>query len=519
MEQESNRIHEHKGNPSGYAFLAQAWAKTSIYDEGLVKTEENVDRLLKFYKRQSSYTPRLTWFHNIIKAVQDNYAADVSSNFVNRLHHKLAKDSMFYKMIAPDSSGHESIDAKDRELLDHILNVLVGEPSSYSGKRAEIILLRMQALHERDRKIPPPTFSTFKKVLDCYSNSGEDGAAQRAEEILLLSEELYDSGDQGMRPSMDGYMAVILAWSRSHAAEAPDMIKRHLNEIKRRRSEGDNTFAVSDLLYGALIRAYAHSGRDDATSMAQTVFNATPEVMRTTAVYNALIEAHGHDAAKAEEILLTMHHAYAIEGNSLSRPNTESFNAILQAWLQSGSQMTAWRADGIFKRMQDLSATGELDVKPNSRTFDLVILALAQGVGVELKIESYLSLLKQHYESGEYDCAPTATSYTEAIRALCSKDDDPMAFVRAKALLDEMNELAREGVDSVRPDHSTYEVYLKALSQSSVEARAELAGDVLVKMRESDVEVDSEIHRYVQRCYLPVDRHFSSWIIHMENDV
>jgi hypothetical protein len=518
MEEEANRINEHKGNPLVYAFLAQAWAKSAVSDKALERCQASIDRLLMLYSRQSNYSLRLAWFHNIFAAVQENYSADKSKEFLNQLHQKLAKDPQFYKMIASGCTDESGIHAQDRELLDRVLQALVLEPGSYSGKRAEIILLKMQELHEKAKHIPPPTFATFKKVLDCWSNSLEDGAAQRSEDILLLSEELYNAGDIAMKPTWEGYMAVILAWSRSFSSEAPERIKRHLFEIKRRRSEGDSTFTLNDQLFAALIQAYARSGRGDAMSMAQAIFDATPNEMRSTAVYNALIDAHGGDSLAAEEILQTMQHSFSIEGNDLAKPNTDSFNAVLQSWLRSGSPMTAWRADSIFKRMQDLGKLGQLDVKPNSRTFDLVILSLAQDFDVQLKIESYLSLLKKHYESGEHDCAPTVTSYTEAIRAWCTKDDDPRAFLRAQALLDEMHELAREGVDSVRPDRTTYEIYLRALSQSSVEARAELANDVLLKMKENEVKIDSEMHRVLQRCFLPVDRPHSSWILKMDSN-
>ena len=173
----------------------------------------------------------------------------------------------------------------------------------------------------------------------------------------------------------------------------------------------------------------------------------------------------------------------------------------------------------IFRRMQDLCKHDHLDVKPNTRTFDLVISALAQDDDLQLKIESYLSLLKQHYESGEYDCTPTATSYTEAIRAWSSKADDPRAFLRAQALLDEMHELARDGMDGLQPDRTTYEVYLKALSQSSVEARAELANDAMTKMRANNVKIDQDLHRILQRCFLPVHGRLSSWVLKIDSNI
>jgi hypothetical protein len=312
---------------------------------------------------------------------------------------------------------------------------------------------------------------------------------------------------------LDGYLSVIDAWSRSFSLEAPDKIKMHLLQIKKRRELGDASFGMKDAVYASLIRAYGNIGNEVSKARAEEIFNAMPEKMRTTLVYNAFIEAQGGDANKAEEILQDMHHLCTREESGSVKPETETFNAVIQAWVRSGSPMAAWRADGIFKKMQELAETSHLDVNPNSRTFDLVISSLAQSDGVELKIDAYLSLLKRQYTAGRLDCQPTITTYLEAMKIWCSKEDDPRAFLRAKALLDEMHELAREGLHSVRPNRKTYEVYLEALCRSSVDARAELAKDVVEKMKEDSVEVQGDARRLLQRCFLPVDRPTSSFVV------
>lgn len=277
--------------------------------------------------------------------------------------------------------------------------------------------------------------------------------------------------------------------------------------MRKLRSGGATDFVLDDRVYAALIQSYANSGRPDANSTAQAIFDATPDELKTVAVYNSLIAAQGGDSNKAEAILQMMHYEYTAQNNTNIKPNTETFNCVLLAWLRSASPMAAWRADGIFKRMLELSHSGKLDVRPNSKTFDLVISTLAQDWGAELgKVDRYLELLKEYYQSGTADCVPTVTSYTEAIRAWGSNSDDPRAVLRAKALLDEMHELARAGVDSVRPNRGTYEVYLKALSQSCVEGRIELVNDVLAEMKSNNVAVDGQMRPYIKLCMINFER-------------
>ena len=522
MENEVEHVymHTHKKNPSVakvYASLAKAWAMSSCSSNALDRAQDHVDRLLAIAKAQPDFKVSPFLIQDIVREVKEKRSEESAANFVHKIYSKLLKnETHFFRMIndleVPQMRDNQAALAME-EFLSGVLDILLSKSSNNAGRRAEIILLKQQELYE-DGNCLPPTFETFKKVLSCWSNSQEDGAAERMENMLLLADSLYDAGDTMLRPDFDGYLSVINAWSKSHSPDAPEKIQSHLKMLNQRRLEGDQTFTVDSRVYAALIRAYTNSGRSDAQSMAYSIFQSAPDHLKDTSLYNLLIEAQGGDSSRAEELLQIMHISY-FEGNDKVKPDTETFNAVIQAWLRSGSPMAAWRADGIFKRMEEMTQSGKLDVKPNSRTFDLVISTLAQDWGAELaKVDRYLALLKQHYLAGE--CIPTVTSYTEAIRAWTSKNDDPRAILRAQALLDEMHELVRDGVDTVRPNRDTYEVYLDGVSQSSLEDRTQLVNDVLFKMRENEFDLDKELRSSIQRCLLPVSSRANSWIVDVD---
>jgi hypothetical protein len=517
MEQEAERIYGHKHSPSVFASVASAWAKSGA-PNSIGKTEDYVNRLLDSGREQRPHNPlRRGWLQRIIRAVKENSSKDESEEFMKRISRRLATSSQLYQMIEDTTSPDEQF---GEDVFGGILDYLAKSGDHNAGQRAEIILLKMQEVHDAGGTInslssPPPTFETFQMVLTCWSNSQDDGAAQRADDVLLLAETLYDAGDVRLRPTLEGYMSVVNAWSQSHSPDAPDKIQRHLKRIQRLKSSGEIGYDLDDSVYAALINAYANSGRTDSNIMAQAIFDATPEEYKTVAVYNAFICAQGGDSNKAEATLQMMQYEYMEQNNVKIKPNTETFNSVLLVWLRSASPMAAWRADGIFKRMIDLTDSGQLDVRPNSRTFDLIISTLAQDWVAELrKVDRYLELLKEYYQSGAPDCVPTVTSYTEAIRAWGSNNDDGRAMLRAKALLDEMHELARDGVDSVRPNRRTYEVYLRALSRSPIEGRVELAADVLAQMKTNNVDVDVELQPYIQRCMVNFEKH-----VHASDDI
>ena len=406
----------------------------------------------------------------------------------------------------------------DDATFDSVLDSLVKSCDPTAGQRAETILLQMQELHE-EGYLEKPAFRTFQKVLDCWATSSIESATQRTEEILKLAEGLYEAGDDDLKPTFEGYMSVVTALSRSHARDAPERIQLNLRKMQQRFDAGADDFNLDERAYCALITAYAQSGRDDAPHMAQAVYDQTPDRFKSTSMCNALILAQGGDSNRAEVLLQEMHEEY-LQGNEQIKPDTSTFNNVILAWSKSGSPMAAWRVDGIFNRMTELTQSGKLSVQPNSKTFDLVIATIANDWGADAatKVDRYLELLKDlYYQSRADDCKPSVISYTEAIRVWGSNVDDPRAVLRAKALLDEMHELAQEGIESVKPDRSTYMVYLKALALSSLSEKAGIAKDVLATMKENKVEPDDAVIAQIQRCYLPAGVPSTAWTVLCED--
>jgi len=409
-------------------------------------------------------------------------------------------------------------DKPDAELIYSVLDALVQSGDSNAGSSAEMTLLKMQELYEEGR-LAQPTFQAFQKAIDCWAFADMDGSTERAERLLHFAEALSDDGDLHLRPTYEGYKSVIRAWALSHMNEAPERIQRHIRKIKQRHDMGAEEFKIDSEIYASLIRAYSNSGRDDATLMAQTVFDNTPDEHKTTILFNALIAAQGGDALQAEAILNQMHEKF-LTGDVNSKPNTKTFNNLISSWSKSGSPMAPWRADSIFKRMEKLSNSGQLDVKPDGETFDTVIATLSNDWGADAasKVDRYLELMREYFHSGPSDCMPSVVAYTSAIRAWGSNIDDPRAVLRAKALLDEMHELAGAGATSVKPDQNTYLVYLDALSKSAVEGKEELAQDALISMQENGVQPDDDLLIVLQRCSIPVGAAATSFSVSMKEE-
>jgi hypothetical protein len=487
---------------AAYSSLVTLWAKSHHMSQSPERAEFWLGRMRLASEENSAVTPPRGNLYSVVISAWEKSGRPEAAH----------RGEILWKHLILERADSDD-NLPDVETFNSVLDSLAKSDNPKKGQHAETVLIRMQELSDKGH-FDKPNFGTFQKVIHCWAESDMDGAAERAEDVLRLAEGLFEAGDLELRPTFDGYMSVIGVLSKSYSQDAPERIQLLLQRIEQRFESGDNEFQLDERAYISLISAYAHSGRDDATQRSQTVFDESPSRIRSTGLYNVLILAQGGDSNRAEVLLQDMHRAF-LEGNDQVKPDITSFNNVILSWSKSGSPMAAWRVDSIFHRMTELSQSGLLAVKPNGKTFELVITTLSNDWGADsaAKVDCYLELLKGFYRSGKHDCSPSVISYTEAIRAWGSNVEDPRAVLRAKALLDEMHELAREGVDTVKPNSRTYMVYLKALAVSSVPDKISLAKEAVHSMKQNDIEPDAVLLAQIQRCLVPIRVSSNPWTV------
>lgn len=173
---------------------------------------------------------------------------------------------------------------------------------------------------------------TFDWLIDAWSYSGEDDAADNALSLLYRMEELRDNSDA------DGV---------EQPAVSPDVKS-----------------------YTKVINAIAHSGRPDAGEQAEWVLKR----MMTAA------SRLGDDARAAGDL----------------RPNTFTYTYVIDAYARSSSPRAPHAAQRIIEEMERLRAAGDPEVRPTSRAWNSVISAWAQWEGEEMVSEYYLWSLLLH---------------------------------------------------------------------------------------------------------------------------
>jgi PPR repeat/Pentatricopeptide repeat domain len=126
-------------------------------------------------------------------------------------------------------------------------------------------------------------------------------------------------------------------------------------------------------------------------------------------------------------------------GNQDVRPDTITFNAVLDAWARSGDRMAAHRAEQILDHMDELYRAGNHGVKPDTYTYNTLINAHAKSseIGSAARAEHVLQVMEQRYLDGDKDFKPNTRTHTSVIDAW-AKSGETGAAKRAEQILNNM---------------------------------------------------------------------------------
>lgn len=373
--------------------------------------------------------------------------------------------------------------------FESCLGAWVMASTSVSGQRAELLLLKMQELHEKkfDAK---PCVKSFSKVISAWVNSKHQEATIRADAILTMMNEIDWSDETDMtsfhKTLADIYLQVMKLWSSYSKPNAPEKCSQLLLQLNANTGFQHVKSVTVQRLYAALITAWARSGRKNIiASRVQEIFAEMNAQRRTggvfatndnlsfvwdSAVYHALLLAYAQagDGTKAEAMLKSMlqeyleHHSSGVENSNSNTPtkvDTKCFNLVLLAWSKSSEPDATMRAEDLFLQMLQLRNRDHVDVRPDVVSYNAVLAAFS-GTNDRLRARRGYDYFRQLTNTKDPTCRPTTVSYTLAIR-VWSRLPTLEALERVQFLLDEM----KTGDRSVRPDATTYKAFLSVLKK------------------------------------------------------
>lgn len=233
-----------------------------------------------------------------------------------------------------------------------------------------------------------PNSNTYNILISCYGRSSLTDKAEKAHNVLLKMQRLYESGENtSARPDTITYNSVMNAYAKSRSKDAPQQVEKLLEEMQKIASEGDGFVKPNSRSFNTALDAWAKSRLPGSASHILKWIRKMQNDCKT--------------------------------GKSNIQPNKWTYNAFLQALAKTGSPTMAEDAEKILKEMNDLAESGSIDLRPDVLTMTNVIHCVALS-GRDDSVEKAIAILNEMEEmhsSGSGNVRPNIFTYNCVINA------------------------------------------------------------------------------------------------------
>lgn len=187
--------------------------------------------------------------------------------------------------------------------------------------------------------------------------------------------------------------------------------------------------------------------------------------------YNMVIDAYAKlgDSSSAEKVLQRMTLRSKIDTSC--RPDTVSFNSMLNALSNSAASDAPQRAEEMLQTMQDMNDAGDLDICPDNVSFAAVINTWSRSnqVGAAERAEAILHrMIEISKAGGRRDLKPNAVIYSAVIDAW-AKSGEADGARRAESIFELMGKELGD-----QPGHEDTVALTSAIDALS---KSDLSGD------------------------------------------
>eukprot|EP00557_Chaetoceros_sp_GSL56_P002560 CAMPEP_0176494632 /NCGR_PEP_ID=MMETSP0200_2-20121128/10211_1 /TAXON_ID=947934 /ORGANISM="Chaetoceros sp., Strain GSL56" /LENGTH=514 /DNA_ID=CAMNT_0017892425 /DNA_START=59 /DNA_END=1604 /DNA_ORIENTATION=+ len=291
--------------------------------------------------------------------------------------------------------------------------------------------------HQQVRSSSPKLFSTSgnRPIVSLeHFKKHNDKLAQDVSTILHKVD--LAAKDIANAKSLIHVLSNLRTFQGAHLAE--EILERLISEGA---DGGNSQVQLESKLYNTIVDAYGKSGEGSGVDKAEALVERMKERSRV------LCEDLGND----EKV------------DFIARPDLFSYNSLLNAWSHSKRGDAVTKAENIVAFLE--SSSTDVDVKPNSITYNIMMNTYANQVGeygYAQKAEDILlhmtSLQKDGYES----IHPDTTSFNIVLKAWKNSGGGVESAKRAEEILRLMVKLYIDGHYDLKPDNVSFRTVIHA---------------------------------------------------------
>ena len=365
-----------------------------------------------------------------------------------------------------------------------------------SGERALKALNQMKRMYLGGAPKCEPNTLSFTMTIETLLKSEVQGAVLVAEDVLqdliYFSEESGGKGRCRLEKEMFDRVLFMLGSEKGYVNGAEDVAYRLLRQMENFEREGIQPDTLS---YNRVMRVLLRKRSKKSEEIIESLINEMETKLSKvdTVSYNTLMKAYANtgNVTKANSLLRKMKAEYK-SGNLNLKPDSSTYNTVIEAYTHDAyaKKGDPYGAARILKEMQDLYEEGVEDIQPDRISITLLLKALAKRASHSTyaagdQAFTILDKMIAMYNRGNEHMMPDTITFTVAIDCI-SQSRQRDSGLKALELLSRMQGLYEGGLAGVKPDRVTYNKVLSAIANSRERDSGEQAEKLLDAMQRSD---------------------------------
>jgi len=285
-----------------------------------------------------------------------------------------------------------------------------------------------------------PSVYTYSACINAFAKSSDVDAPLHAEALLNRMKDCVQAGDISLKPNVINYNSCINAWGRSrspHAAEKAEDILRLM------QSDGVKPDALS---YSLVVSAWCHSLAPAGIQRADSILKEMETSMtRVSGKENHLSSNSRKEADKALSIPTNM-----ISGDQL---DVECYNSVLIALSKSYDDDAVDRSLALLSRMKKMASLGFLNLKPNTKSWNAVLNTISRSSKPDAAL-----VAEEVFTRMQKVAKPDVFSFAALLHVYQKSPADRGAAHRADSIVRTMEEMYLNGEIASPPDVYHYTI-------------------------------------------------------------
>jgi hypothetical protein len=367
-------------------YTAKSWLEK-------MKSEAGTSSTTTFSSRESMPTLRQTTVSTfscnaILKALANTSRESPSDKI-----EEIAKDIIKLMIELSSPSSNEALPCvPDTSTFTSYMRCLKSPSPEVNLKRAEALLQNMQQGDTFEGfKLPKPDCDTFNAVMrHC---KGVNNSYERMKDIFSLLETATATSSSGLKPNKETFMILLSALAESSDQFRPEEAKQWIDRMQYYAAmSDDDNMLVDTEVYNAPLPLpidYNNFMKQMKKQFIDTIISARNDndPLRSNSVN---IENWFHDMQRT---------SYE-EGKLFASPNIDTYDAVIQAWIQNISQEGLDNAEKWAFEVAEAAAQ-DSDISPRLDTFRALTLgwALSRSDQAPEKVQYLLEKLDAMSES------------------------------------------------------------------------------------------------------------------------